>query len=135
MDDLVARRFPGAPFRIGIADPFAPLRLAEIVDLTGGIATSGTCERGERHIDPRSGMPAARAASATVTGPDPGLADALATALAVAGEQGIAPFDRLDGYEALVINPDGSKRRTQRFPAAAARAGMIAGRPDRHPFR
>ena len=70
----------GTPFRIGIADPLAPLRLAEIVELTGAIATSGTYERGEHLIDPRSGRPAARAASASVTGPDLGLADALATA-------------------------------------------------------
>lgn len=110
----------GTPFRIGIADPFAPLRLAEIVELTGAIATSGTYERGAHLIDPRSGRPAARAASASVAGPDLGLADALATALAVAGEQGLPLIDRLDGYEALVINPDGSKRRTQRFPVVAA---------------
>ena len=108
----------GTPFRIGIADPFAPLRLAEIVELTGAIATSGTYERGAHLIDPRSGRPAARAASASVTGPDLGLADALATALAVAGEQGLALIDRLDGYEALIINPDGGKRRTQGFAGA-----------------
>ncbi len=107
----------GTPFRIGIADPRAPLRLAEIVELTGAIATSGTYERGEHLIDPSSGRPAARAASASVTGPDLGLADALATALAVAGEPGLGLIDALDGYEALVINADGSKRRTKRFPA------------------
>ena len=106
----------GTPFRIGVADPLAPLRLAEVVELTGAIATSGTYERGEHLIDPRSGRPAARAASASVTGPDLGLADALATALAVAGEAGLALIDRLDGYEALVIDPDGGKRRTKRFP-------------------
>jgi thiamine biosynthesis lipoprotein len=110
----------GVPFRIGIADPFAPRRLAEIVELTGAVATSGTYERGEHLIDPRTGRPAARAASASVTGPDLGLADALATALAVAGEHGLALIDGLDGYEALVISPDGSKRRTRGFPAAAA---------------
>ncbi len=76
-----------------------------------GASTSSTRARDE---------PAARAASASVTGPDLGLADALATALAVAGEQGLALIDALDGYEALVINPDGSKRRTKRFPVAAA---------------
>jgi thiamine biosynthesis lipoprotein len=119
----------GAPFRIGIADPFAPLRLAEIIELTGAIATSGTYERGAHLIDPRSGRPAARAASASVTGPDLGLADALATALAVAGEQGLALIDRLDDYEALVINPDGSKRRTQRFPVAAAGTAQERGQP------
>ena len=75
----------GPPFRIGIADPFRPRRLAEIVELTGAIATSGSYERGNHLIDPHSGRRAARAASASVTGPDLGLADALATALAVAG--------------------------------------------------
>ena len=44
----------------------------------------GDLRRGEHLIDPWSGKPAARVASATVTGPDLGLADALATALAVA---------------------------------------------------
>ena len=38
----------------------------------------------------------------------------------MAGEPGLALIDGLDGYEALVINPDGSKRRTKRFPVAAA---------------
>ncbi len=109
----------GRPFRIGIADPRSPLKLAEIVELTGAIATSGTYERGAHLIDPHSGRPAARAASASVTGPDLGLADALATALAVAGEPGLALIGKLDGYEALIINPDGSKRRTDWFPVAA----------------
>jgi FAD:protein FMN transferase len=110
----------GRPFRVGIADPRSPLRLAEIVELDGGIATSGTYERGAHLIDPRSGRLAARAASASVTGPDLGLADALATALAVAGEPGLPLVEKLDGYEALIINPDGSRRSTTRFPAAAA---------------
>ncbi len=110
----------GRPFRIGITDPHSPLRLAAIVELTGAIATSGTYERGEHLIDPRSGRPAARAASASVTGPDLGLADALATALAVAGEPGLALIEKLDGYEALIINSDGSRRCTKRFPIGAA---------------
>jgi thiamine biosynthesis lipoprotein ApbE len=50
-----------------------------------------------------------------LTGPDLGFADALATALAVAGEPGLA---LIDGYEALVINPDGGNRRTKRFPVS-----------------
>jgi FAD:protein FMN transferase len=116
------------PFRIGIADPLAPLRLTEIVELTGAIATSGTYERGEHLIDPRSGRPIARAALGSVTGPDLGLADALATALAVAGEPGLALVDGIDGYEALVINSDGSKRRTKRFPVAAAGAAQGGSR-------
>ena len=57
-----------------------------------------------------------RVGSASVTGPDLGLADALATALAVAGEPGLAFIEPLDGYEALIIGLDGSRRRTEHFP-------------------
>ncbi|HEY4462588.1 MAG TPA: FAD:protein FMN transferase [Streptosporangiaceae bacterium] len=115
---------PGQPFRIGIADPASPRRLAGIVELTGAIATSGTYERGSHLIDPHSGRAAARAASASVTGPDLGLADALATALAVAGEPGLALIEPLGGYEALVIGLDGSKGWTAGFPFAPRPAGV-----------
>jgi FAD:protein FMN transferase len=112
----------GEPFKIGIVDPASPRRLAAVVCLTGAIATSGTYERGDHLIDPHSGRPAARAASASVTGPDLGLADALATAVAVAGPPGLALIEALDGYEALVITGDGTLRWTERFPFAGAPA-------------
>ena len=115
---------PGQPFRVGLADPAAPRRLAEIVQLTGltgAIATSGTYERGAHLIDPHSRQPAARVASASVTGPDLGLADALATAVAVAGEPGLALIEPIDGYEALTIGFDGSRSSTLRFPFAPPR--------------
>jgi thiamine biosynthesis lipoprotein len=119
---------PGEPFRIGIPDPFSPRHLAEIVHLTGAIATSGSYERGNHLIDPHSGRPMARAASASVTGPDLGLADALATALAVAGSPGLEVIEALEGYEALIIALDGTRHWTEHFPfaqrPAAARGGM-----------
>jgi FAD:protein FMN transferase len=115
----------GRPFRIGIAHPYSPLRLAEIIELAGAIATSGTYERGDHLIDPHTGQPATRAASASVTGPDLGLADALATAVAVAGEPGLALIERLDGYEALIINPDSTRRWTRRFPIAASGVALL----------
>ena len=107
------------PFSIGICDPFSPGRLAAVVCLSGAIATSGTYERGNHLIDPHSGRPKARAASASVTGPDLGLADALATAIAVAGPSSLALIEALDGYEALVITGDGYLRWTERFPFRA----------------
>jgi thiamine biosynthesis lipoprotein len=113
----------GAPFRIGIADPDNPRRLAEIVELTGCIATSGTYERGSHLIDPWSRQPAARVASASVIGPDLGLADALATAVAVAGEAGLALVEPLAGYEALVIGSGGRGLWTSQFPFAPATTG------------
>ena len=108
----------GQAFRIGIADPAAPRRLAEIVELTGAVATSGSYERGPHLIDPSSGVPAAGAASASVTGPDLGLADALATSLAVAGPAGLDFLEAIAGYEGLTIGFDGAGRSTPGFPFA-----------------
>jgi thiamine biosynthesis lipoprotein len=109
-------------FRIGIVDPFSPGRLACVVELTGTIATSGTYERGNHLIDPHSGRPTTRVASASVSGPDLGLADALATAVAVAGEAGLTLIETLEDYEALVIDFDGTLRWTEHFPFASPAA-------------
>ncbi len=98
------------PFRFGIVDPLFPGKLACIVELTGALATSGTYERGEHLIDPHSGEASVRVASASVSGPDLGLADALATALAVAGVEGLARVEQLGGYEAMTISFDGTKQ-------------------------
>jgi FAD:protein FMN transferase len=114
----IGRQPSGAPFRIGIADPGEPRRLAVIAELTGCIATSGTYERGSHLVDPHSGSPTARAASASVTGPDLGLADALATAIAVAGTEGLDLVEPLAGYEALLIGWDGCRHSTSQFPFA-----------------
>ena len=76
------------PWKIGVSNPENPeevLKVFEIFD--GAIATSGTYERGGHIIDPRGGLPAIGAISATVVGPDGGLADALATAVVVDGTQ------------------------------------------------
>jgi thiamine biosynthesis lipoprotein ApbE len=51
-----------------------------------------------------------------VTGPDLGLADALATALAVAGEEGLAFVEVTPAYEGFVIGYDGSWHATPGFP-------------------
>ena len=117
------------PFRIGIADPGNPRRLAEIVELTGCIATSGTYERGSHLIDPRSGRPAARVASASVIGPDLGLADALATAVAVAGEAGLDIVEPLAGYEAFIIGTGGAQGADEPVPVCPSAARALG---DRH---
>ena len=106
------------PFRIGIVDPSSPGRLACVVELTGAIATSGTYERGAHLVDPHTRRSATRLASASVTGPDLGLADALATALAVAGDDALQMVAALEDYEALAIGFDATWRWTARFPFA-----------------
>ena len=55
-----------------------------------------------------------------MTGPDLGLADALATALAVAGEPGLAFIEPLEGYEAYIINADSGRRRVDANSVVAA---------------
>jgi FAD:protein FMN transferase len=98
-------------WRIGITDPWEPGVLAGVVEVAGNgaVCTSGTYERGAHLIDPRTGAPADRTISATVVGPDPGLADALATALAVGGDDALEAIDRLEGYEGWLIRPDRSQ--------------------------
>lgn len=80
------------------ADPLATLRI------TGGaVAFSGPGLRGGHILDPTNGRPSQR--SAAVLGPSARDADALATALCVMSPlQGLALVDRLDGFEALVMD-------------------------------
>jgi thiamine biosynthesis lipoprotein len=94
------------PWKIGVVNPDnrqEVLRVFEITD--GAIATSGTYERGAHILDPHSGLIAIGAKSATVIGPDGGLADAMATALMVSGDDGANWFGReeLLDYSAWVI--------------------------------
>lgn len=103
------------PFRIGIADPSSPRVLACVVELRGAIATSGTYEQGAHLVDPHTRRAATRVASGSVCGPDLGLADALATALCVGGDEVLDRIERLDDYEALTIGFDGAITTTSRF--------------------
>ncbi len=108
---------PGVPFRLGVVRPSDPSRLACIVESPGAIATSGTYERGSHLVNPFTGA-AMSSASATVTGPDLGLADALATALAVAGPSGLEFVRANHGYEGLLIENADSFYASDDFPMA-----------------
>ena len=97
----------GGPHKIGIRSPEDAKVILKVFELNGGaIATSGTYERGAHIKDPHTGLIAIGARSATVVGPDGGLADALATALIVAGRDGAKWFSRseLAKYSAWVID-------------------------------
>jgi FAD:protein FMN transferase len=76
------------------------------------VATSGCYERGAHLVDPRTGRPASPAASATVTGPSLALADALATGVAVGGDEALPAVAGLAGYAAYLIRPDGTETDT-----------------------
>ena len=102
----------GHRWRVGIRHPWRSDALACIVEIDAAVATSGGYERGPHLIDPGTGLPAARAASATVTGPSLALADALATGVAVGGDAALAVVAGLPGYAGYLIRPDGSETDT-----------------------
>jgi FAD:protein FMN transferase len=109
---------PGEPWRIGIASPLHPGRLAAVV--TGrdfAVATSGNAERGPHVVNPHTGRLAAGLASVTITGPRLTTADGYATAAFAMGDVAIGWAERVPGYEALAIDLDGRTRRTSGFPA------------------
>lgn len=110
----------GEPWRVGIRDPFRADHIHTVVALhDGAVATSGAYERGDHVLDPHTGGPARGLASATVVGPDLGLADAYATALFAMGPSGIDRLVLDDGYSALAILPDGSARTSPGFAGTA----------------
>ena len=95
------------PWRIGVVNPENRAEVVEVFEIfDGAIATSGTYERGAHINDPYTGLIAIGARSATVVGPLGWLCDALATALMVAGTDGVKYFAQpeLAGYKPFVIN-------------------------------
>ena len=60
-------------------------------------------------IDPHTGRPVTHLASATVTGPDLSTVDAYATAAFVLGRSALRWIDRIPGYAALLVDPDGRR--------------------------
>ena len=106
---------PERPWCAGVRSPEGSDQLLCTVTADGAVATSGTYERGEHVRDPRTGGPARAATSATVCGRDLALADALATGLLAAGQDGFAAVVAA-GYEALLVGRDGAVVSTHSFP-------------------
>lgn len=95
------------PWNIAVINPENRQEIVEVFEIMdGAIATSGNYERGAHILDPHNGLIAIGARSATVIGPDGGLADALATALMVEGRDGANWFGNpvLSQYSAWVID-------------------------------
>lgn len=107
--DVSCRGFqaPGEPWLVGIQDPFNKdgiLAMAAIFN--SAIATSGEYERGKHIINPSTRNRDLALISATVIGPDGGLADALATALLIEGTDGARWFEQLPDWSALLIDTE-----------------------------
>ncbi len=109
---------PGVPWTVGIQHPRVRGALISAFPAPGGaVVTSGDYERyiekdGVRYhhiIDLRTGKPARRAMAVTVLAKEAVMADAISTAIFVLGpEKGIALAEKVDGVEAVVIDPKGT---------------------------
>jgi thiamine biosynthesis lipoprotein len=120
-DVLVAgHAAPGRPWGVGIVDPHDRAGVVQTIACTDlAVATSSTSERGQHNVDPFTARPAAALASATVVGPDMALADAYATAAFVLGTAALSWLAGLDGYEGLLVTPDGECRHSDGWPGTA----------------
>jgi thiamine biosynthesis lipoprotein len=122
--DVTARGHvaPGVPWRVGIQHPNDRDTVMAVVEASDlAVATSGTYERGEHLVDPRTGGAPTGVRSVTVTGPDLGRADAYSTAAFALGSG--APRWTLglpEGYAALTITDDDRVLSTPSFPFAEA---------------
>ncbi len=106
----------GRPWQVGIKNPAAPWtigRMEEVADTavatSGGYALRFGPSPSHHHIlDPRRGQSANGLLDATVTGPRATLADALSTAVIVAGERESEDLMReFPEYSAIVTRNDG----------------------------
>jgi len=103
-------------WRVGIADPLHPGRLALVVaGRDFAVATSGIAERGAHIIDPHTGLPAAGLASITVVGARLAETDAYATAAFAMGGAARDWAEGLDGFEAFAITAAGATWQTSGF--------------------
>ncbi|MGW0878710.1 FAD:protein FMN transferase [Streptomyces sp. NPDC002671] len=100
---------PHRAWRTGVSDPLRPGGLAAVISAAGvpelAVATSGTAERGEHIVDPRTGRPAVTDLLAvTVVGPRLTWVDCWATAaFAMGSRAGLAWLESLPDTEALLI--------------------------------
>jgi thiamine biosynthesis lipoprotein len=106
----------GRPWHVGVRHPLQREAYCAALALTGGaVATSGTYERGPHVLNPFSRQPASELISVTIVGPELISADAYATAAFAMGAAATDWLESLDGYESLVISPDGRGWSTQGF--------------------
>lgn len=114
----------GFAWRVGVTDPARPGSLLAVLEVAdGGVATSGTAERGAHIVDPRTGAAAVGAVSATVVADSLTDADIWATAAVVAGAGDLSWVPRAGTRMGLIVGHEGSVRRW------SGPAEVVAARP------
>ena len=112
-------------WRVGIADPLRPGRLALVVaGRDFAVATSGVAERGAHIIDPYTGRPPAGLAGITVVGATLAETDAFATAAFAMGSAARDWVESLDGYEAFAVTATGATWQSSGFGAYLSLSGQ-----------
>ena len=138
--EVIGAREGGAPWRIGLRNPFGGALLGTVAVTDAAVVTSAidqrffTDEEGNRYwhiLDPATGKPAASGlASATVVAKSGGRADALSTALFIMGAERAAAFwrERQD-FEMVLVGMDGHVWITEglldRFSAGEGLTGEV----------
>ena len=105
----------GAPWRVGIRDPFSPEKIILRIALSDcGVATSGTYIRGDHIYDPHTGRATAELASLTVVARDACEADRFATAAFAMGANAI-PFLESRELPGYAVDKNGNRTSTKDF--------------------
>jgi FAD:protein FMN transferase len=116
---LVGQRPDGEAWRVGLADPLAPARIAVTLELadrcvstSGGYGTKFEATGRRHHLfDPKTGRSASHYIAVTVVAASTMVADALSTALYVTPpEHARHLLATFPGTEVLVTLPDGSRQ-------------------------
>ena len=113
----------GAPWIVGIRNPFEPERVVKRIAMgDGGVATSGLYQRGRHIYNPHDFDDALdQVASITVVGPNVYEADRFATAAFAMGPAGIGFIASLSGFEGYAITHDRRAAMTPGFQDLTAR--------------
>lgn len=100
--DILARSDSDKVWNIGIQDPKDKGKILDKLSIyNGAVATSGNYERGNHIINPKTGKPANKLLSVTVTGPDIITADIFATAIFASESLDIIKLPK--GYKVIAV--------------------------------
>lgn len=103
--DILARSDRGFEWKIGIQDPNHKSKILDVLSISNGaVCTSGSYERGDHIINPKTKKPAKDLLSVTITGPDIIKADILATACFAMGKnKAMELMKSRPGYEIIAV--------------------------------
>lgn len=107
----------GTKWRVGIRHPFNQDEVVKVLYIEDkGVATSGTYIRGQHIYNPKEKNPLITdIVCFTVVGPNVYEADRFATAAFAMGKKGIAFIEKLEGFEAYMIDCNGLATMTNGF--------------------